>query len=62
MRQYLNWKTYLSLIALFIVSASLYYTNQLAGKLADEEKKKVLEVANAINILSNDKSNSQDLG
>ena len=62
MRQYLNWKTYLSLIALFIVSASLYYTNQLAGKLADEEKKKVLEVANAIKILSNDKSNTQDLG
>jgi len=62
MRQYLNWKTYLSLIALFIVSASLFYTNQLAGKLADEEKKKVLEVANAIKILSNDKSNTQDLG
>ena len=41
MRQYLNWKTYLAVIALLIVGASLYYTSQLAGKLAIEEKKKV---------------------
>jgi len=53
MRQYLNWKTYLSLIALLIVGASLYYTSQLAEKLALEEKKKVEEVANAIKTLSN---------
>ncbi len=26
MRQYLNWKIYLAITALFIVSASLYYT------------------------------------
>jgi len=48
MRQYLNWKTYLSVIALFIVSASLYYTGQLAGKLAIEERKKVEELAHAL--------------
>ena len=53
MRQYLNWKTFLSLIALLIVGASLYYTSQLAEKLALEEKKKVEEVANAIKTLSN---------
>ncbi len=55
MRQYLNWKTYLSIMALLIVGASLYYTNQLAGKLADEERKKVQDVANAIKkvIISN---------
>jgi len=52
MRQYLNWKTYLSVIALLIVGASLYYTNQLATKLADEEKKKVEEVATALKTLS----------
>ncbi len=52
MRQYLNWKTYLALIALFIVGASLYYTSQLAGKLAVEEKKKVEELARALKILS----------
>ena len=52
MRQYLNWKTYLSFIALIIVGASLYYTSQLAGKLAQEETKKVVELANAIKTLS----------
>ena len=52
MRQYLNWKTYLAVIALCIVGASLYYTGQLAGKLAIEEKKKVEEVANAIKTIS----------
>ena len=53
MRQYLNWKTYLSFIALLIVGASLFYTSHLAEKLALEEKKKVEEVANAIKTLSN---------
>lgn len=41
MQQYLNWKTYLTFIAVCIVGASLYYTNQLAGKLANEERKEV---------------------
>lgn len=53
MRQYLNWKTYLAIIALLIVSASLYYTNQLAAQLAVEEKKKVEEIADALKVLSN---------
>jgi hypothetical protein len=53
MRQYLNWKTYLAFVALAIVAASLYYTNQLAGKLAMEEKKKVEEVADALKNLIN---------
>jgi signal transduction histidine kinase len=61
MRQYLNWKTYLALIALFIVGASIYYTNQLAGKLADEERKKVLELADALKTLSSpNNTNSQE--
>ncbi len=51
MRQYLNWKTYLAIVALFIVGASLYYTSQLAGKLAGEEKKKVEELAGALKTL-----------
>jgi len=51
MRQYLNWKTYLAVVALFIVGASLYYTSQLAQKLAIEEKKKVEEVAGALKTL-----------
>jgi signal transduction histidine kinase len=60
MRQYLNWKTYFAIIALVIVSASLYYTSQLAGRLADDEKKKVQEVASAIKTLITS-NNSQEI-
>ncbi len=60
MRQYFNWKTYLALMALFIVGASLYYTSQLAGKLAVEEKKKVEELAHAVRTLVSQNSNSQE--
>jgi len=59
MRQYLNWKTYLALIAVFIVGASLYYTNQLASKLADEEKKKVEELAAALKTLVMSKNDQE---
>lgn len=52
MRQYINWKTYLVTVALCIVAASLYYTNQLAHKLADEEKKKVEQLAFSIKTLA----------
>jgi signal transduction histidine kinase len=62
MRQYFNWKTYLAVIALFIVGASLYYTNELARKLADEERSKVKELANAIKTLSDpNNTNSQEM-
>ncbi len=60
MRQYLNWKTYLALVAVLIVGASLYYTNRLAAKLAIEEKKKVEELAEALKVLSNP-SNTNEL-
>jgi signal transduction histidine kinase len=53
MRQYLNWKTYLAVVALLIVGASLYYTNRLASRLADEERRKVEEIGGALKILSN---------
>jgi len=56
MRQYLNWKTNLAVIAMLIVGASLYYTSQLASKLADEERKKAVEVANAITTVANPKT------
>ncbi|XZF12695.1 sensor histidine kinase [Chitinophagaceae bacterium MMS25-I14] len=48
MRQYFNWKTYLIFIALLLVAASLVYTNQLAGKLAKEERKKVEQLVRGI--------------
>lgn len=48
MRRYINRKTLLAFMALFIVGASLFYTSSLAQKLADEEKKKVEQLASAI--------------
>jgi signal transduction histidine kinase len=60
MRQYFNWKTYLVVIALIIVGASLLYTSQLAQKLAVEEKKKVLQLVDGIKTI--DKStNGQEI-
>ncbi len=48
MRKYINRKTILFFTAIFIVATSLYYTGTLAGKLAEEEKRKVQQVADAI--------------
>lgn len=59
MRQYINWKTYLVVVALSIVGASLYYTNQLAHKLADEEKKKVEQLAFSIKTLATATNNDE---
>ncbi len=36
-----QWKIYLVIFALGIVAVSLWYTNRLAGRIADEERKKV---------------------
>jgi signal transduction histidine kinase len=51
MRQYLNWKTYLVIVALAIVGATLYYTSELAKRLAIEEKKNVEEFSEGIRFL-----------
>ncbi len=45
MRQYLTWKTYLIIVALGIVVASLVFTNQLARQLALEETRNVEQLA-----------------
>ncbi len=60
MRKYINRKTILAFVALFIVSASLYYTNTLAGKLAVEERKKVERLAGAIKTLNKPNSNQEE--
>jgi len=60
MRQYFNWKTSLAIAALLIVSASLYYTSQLASQLAAQERTKVEQLVAGIKILTNAKSD-QDL-
>ena len=59
MRQYINWKTYLVVVALAIVTASLYYTNQLAHRLADEEKKKVEQLALSLKTLATATNNDE---
>ncbi len=48
MRQYINWKTYLIIAAMAIVATSLVYTNQLARKLAVEERKNVEQLVEAL--------------
>jgi two-component sensor histidine kinase len=40
-KNFLNWKTFLVLIAMLIAAISLYYANNLTKKLAIEERKKV---------------------
>lgn len=61
MRQYFNWKTYFILMAVGIFTASLYFTNQLATKLAAEEKRKVEQLALAIRTLITS-SNNEEVG
>ena len=60
MRKYLNRKSILAFVALFIVSASLFYTSTLAEKLAQEEKKKVQNLADAIKTLNKPTSNQEE--
>src|SRR5689334_21719578 len=40
-QQILNWRTALALVAILIVSGTIVYSQYLAGKIDDEEKKKV---------------------
>lgn len=60
MRQYLNWKTYLILVALAIVSATLFYTTALSKRLAMEERRNVEQFAKAVQFLAT-ASPEQDL-
>jgi len=39
--QILNWRTTLSIVAIFIVSGTIFYSNFLSKKLATDERKKV---------------------
>ena len=50
MRQYFNWKTYLILVAMFIVAASLLYTNQLARQLSVQEKQNVQQLVEGLKV------------
>jgi signal transduction histidine kinase len=52
MRQYLNWKSYLVVIALAIVGATLYYTSRLANALAREEQKNARQISESFRVLT----------
>ncbi len=53
-----TWKFLLLTVAVIIVVASLWYTNILAAKLADEERKKVKLISNAYKQINNADENS----
>src|ERR1700743_694186 len=40
-RSLLNWRSFLALIAIVIVSATIFYSQYLAGKIAMDERQKV---------------------
>jgi signal transduction histidine kinase len=46
-RQLLNWRTLLALIAILIVSGTIFYSQYLAKKIAKDERKKVEQWAEA---------------
>ena len=52
-RQLLNWRTLLALIAIAIVSGTIWYSSYLADKIVKEERQKVEEWVEASNALLN---------
>jgi hypothetical protein len=52
-RQLMNWRTLLALIAIFIVSGTIWYSSYLANKIEKEERQKVEEWVEASNSLLN---------
>src|SRR5258705_12966812 len=52
-RQFLNWRTGLALIAILIVSGTVFYSQYLARKTAKEEKQKVQQWIEAGKFLFN---------
>ncbi len=57
MTSFINWKSGFILIALLIVAASLYYTNNLANDLSQEERKKVAILAKSFELLGKSSDN-----
>lgn len=55
-----NWKTGLALIAIAIVTGTIFYSQYLAKKIAREERQKVEEWAEAGKLLVNDRSGISD--
>src|SRR5215213_598086 len=52
-RQLINWRTLLALIAILIVSGTIWYSSYLAKKIEKEERQKVEEWVEASTLLAN---------
>jgi nitrogen-specific signal transduction histidine kinase len=59
-RPLLNWRTGLSIIAIAIVSGTIFYSQFLAKKIALEERQKVAQWVEAIKMAMNDTSGMSD--
>jgi signal transduction histidine kinase len=57
----LNWRTVLALIAIAIVSATIFFSNFLSKKIAREEKQKIEQWVEAVKEVSNGGSNQTNL-
>jgi signal transduction histidine kinase len=60
-RQVLNWKNLLALMAILIVSGTIFYSKYLADKIALKERQKVQEWVEASNSLLNPNNNDTRL-
>ncbi|MCO6497490.1 MAG: HAMP domain-containing histidine kinase [Chitinophagaceae bacterium] len=53
LRQYLNFRTLLALVAVAIVTGTIFYSNYLSKKIAKEEREKISEWIAANNFIAN---------
>lgn len=60
-RQMLNWRTLLAVIAILIVTGTIFYSRYVANKIAKEEKQKVEEWVAASNSLNDPENNDVTL-
>ena len=59
--QLFNWRTLLAMMAILIVSATIFFSNFLSTKIAREEKQKIEQWVEAVKEVSNGGSNQTNL-
>ncbi len=59
--QFLNWRTTLALVAIAIVTGTIFYSNYLSKKIAADEKKKIEQWVEAARDINNPLSTSVNL-
>ncbi len=59
--QLFNWRTLLAMMAILIVSATIFFSNFLSEKIAREEKQKIEQWVEAVKEVSNGGSNQTNL-